>query len=141
MSAASAPSLGPPALIAQIPFPAAATRYAQSQSTLLETVDKLKFFLATAPTTFPPSSSATTGEAAQALNRFLLPTGEFVSCVLWNGLYHITGTDIVRALTFRFLAFGRPVRHVKKFEEGVFSDLRNLKSGTDAALEEPKVRA
>lgn len=62
-----------------------------------------------------------------------------MSCVLWNGLYHITGTDIVRALVFRFDAFGRPVRNMKKFEEGVFSDLRNLKPGTDACLEEPKV--
>jgi len=30
------------------------------------------------------------------------------------------------------------VRNTKKFEEGIFSDLRNLKSGTDASLEEPK---
>jgi len=37
-----------------------------------------------------------------ALNRFLLPNQEFVTCVLWNGLYHISGTDIVRALVFRF---------------------------------------
>ena len=29
---------------------------------------------------------------------------------------------------------------MKKFEEGVFSDLRNLKPGVDASLEEPKVR-
>lgn len=28
------------------------------------------------------------------LNRFLLPNGEYVACVFWNGLYHITGTDI-----------------------------------------------
>lgn len=28
------------------------------------------------------------------LNRFLLPSGEHVACVFWNGLYHITGTDI-----------------------------------------------
>jgi transcription factor STE12 len=41
-------------------------------------------------------------------------------------------------LTFRFQAFGRPVKNLKKFEEGIFSDLRNLKSGTDASLEEPK---
>ena len=41
-------------------------------------------------------------------------------------------------MTFRFQAFGRPVKNPKKFEEGVFSDLRNLKSGTDATLEEPK---
>nr|ADO17671.1 Ste12 [Tremella mesenterica] len=72
------------------------------------------------------------------LNRFLLPNGEHVSCVFWNGLYHITGTDIVRALVFRFEAFSRPVKNIKKFEEGVFSDLRNLKPGTDACLEEPK---
>ncbi|TEB23880.1 hypothetical protein FA13DRAFT_1399158 [Coprinellus micaceus] len=72
------------------------------------------------------------------LNRFMLPSQEFVTCVLWNGLYHITGTDIVRALVFRFEAFGRPVRNMKKFEEGVFSDLRNLKPGVDACLEEPK---
>jgi hypothetical protein len=53
-------------------------------------------------------------------------------------LFHISGTDIVRCLAFRFQAFGRPVKNSKKFEEGIFSDLRNLKSGTDASLEEPK---
>ncbi|OAC99966.1 hypothetical protein MUCCIDRAFT_24485, partial [Mucor lusitanicus CBS 277.49] len=41
-------------------------------------------------------------------------------------------------LTFRFHAFGRPVTNAKKFEEGIFSDLRNLKPGHDARLEEPK---
>lgn len=55
-----------------------------------------------------------------------------------NNLFHISGTDIVRCLAFRFQAFGRPVKNAKKFEEGIFSDLRNLKSGTDASLEEPK---
>ena len=45
---------------------------------------------------------------------------------------------LVRALAFRFEAFGRPIKHAKKWEEGVFSDLRNLKPGTDACLEEPK---
>ena len=53
-------------------------------------------------------------------------------------MFHISGTDIVRCLSFRFQAFGRPVKNSKKFEEGIFSDLRNLKSGTDASLEEPK---
>jgi len=72
------------------------------------------------------------------IRRFLLPTGEYVSCVLWNNLFHISGTDIVRCLSFRFQAFGRPVKNPKKFEEGIFSDLRNLKAGTDASLEEPK---
>lgn len=44
----------------------------------------------------------------------------------------------MRCLSFRFQAFGRPVKNSKKFEEGIFSDLRNLKSGADASLEEPK---
>ncbi|KAJ7605818.1 STE-12 alpha [Roridomyces roridus] len=90
------------------------------------------------PTPRLSSSSLITPTTHPALNRFLLPSQEYVSCVLWNGLYHITGTDIVRALVFRFEAFSRPVRNMKKFEEGVFSDLRNLKPGADACLEEPK---
>ncbi|KAH9170725.1 STE like transcription factor-domain-containing protein [Lactarius sanguifluus] len=112
----------------------------------LANLDRLKFFLATAPSawsssTIPDMNSehpTHPGAAHPALNRFLLPNQEYVTCVLWNGLYHITGTDIVRALVFRFEAFGRPVKNMKKFEEGVFSDLRNLKPGVDASLEEPK---
>lgn len=95
----------------------------------LQQVDNLKYFLISAPVDWTPD---------QYIRRFLLPTGEYVSCVLWNNLFHISGTDIVRCLSFRFHAFGRPVKNSKKFEEGIFSDLRNLKSGTDASLEEPK---
>jgi hypothetical protein len=136
-----------------------------SEIELLSTLERLKHFLATAPSRWSSSSSSgastsyaqgqhqpqasnhsstlaslTTAPTHPALNRFLLPSGEYISCVLWSGLYHITGTDIVRALVYRFEAFGRPVTNMKKFEEGVFSDLRNLKPGTDACLEEPKVR-
>ena len=118
---------------------------------LLAHLDRLKFFLATAPSRWTDGADGTAADpstlpvghpnsAHPALNRFLLPNSEYVSCVLWGGLYHITGTDIVRALVFRFEAFGRPVKNMKKFEEGVFSDLRNLKPGVDACLEEPKVR-
>ncbi|KZT37189.1 STE-domain-containing protein [Sistotremastrum suecicum HHB10207 ss-3] len=112
----------------------------QEQSSLAH-LDRLKFFLATAPSRWSaPNAPVPIPNPNQhpALNRFLLPSGEYVTCVLWSGLYHITGTDIVRSLVFRFEAFGRPVRNMKKFEEGVFSDLRNLKPGTDACLEEPK---
>ncbi|KAJ7791970.1 STE like transcription factor-domain-containing protein, partial [Mycena olivaceomarginata] len=34
--------------------------------------------------------------------------------------------------------FSRPVHNMKKFEGGVFYDLRNLKPGADTCLEEPK---
>ncbi|KAI3336764.1 STE like transcription factor [Xylariaceae sp. AK1471] len=101
----------------------------QDAQVALQQVDNLKYFLISAPVDWAPD---------HYIRRFLLPTGEYVSCVLWNNLFHISGTDIVRCLAFRFQAFGRPVRNSKKFEEGIFSDLRNLKSGTDASLEEPK---
>lgn len=101
----------------------------QDAQVALQQVDNLKYFLISAPVDWTPESY---------IRRFLLPTGEYVSCVLWNNLFHISGTDIVRCLSFRFQAFGRPVKNSKKFEEGIFSDLRNLKSGTDASLEEPK---
>ncbi|KAF8481390.1 STE like transcription factor-domain-containing protein [Gautieria morchelliformis] len=108
------------------------------QRDLMAHLDRLKFFLATAPSRWSASDATPSSHQHPALNRFLLPSGEYVTCVLWSGLYHITGTDIVRALVFRFEAFGRPVRNLKKFEEGIFSDLRNLKPGHDACLEEPK---
>ncbi|KAJ5562544.1 hypothetical protein N7535_003007 [Penicillium sp. DV-2018c] len=95
----------------------------------LQQVDNLKYFLLSAPVDWPPD---------QLIRRFLLPTGDYVSCVYWSGLFHISGTDIVRCLAFRFQAFGRPVKNSKKFEEGIFSDLRNLKAGVDAVLEDPK---
>ncbi|TPX66093.1 hypothetical protein CcCBS67573_g07952 [Chytriomyces confervae] len=95
----------------------------------MHALEKLKLFLVTAPSNWQPG---------QVIKRLKLPTNEVIACVMWNNLYHITGTDIVKALQFRFAAFGRPVRQQKKFEEGVFSDLRNLKPGVDATLEEPR---
>ncbi|RAL59325.1 hypothetical protein DID88_006930 [Monilinia fructigena] len=90
----------------------------QDAQVALQQVDNLKYFLISAPVDWSQD---------QYIRRFLLPTGEYVSCVLWNNLFHISGTDIVRCLSFRFQAFGRPVKNSKKFEEGIFSDLRNLK--------------
>lgn len=128
------PSSGAPMAPAQKPETFMLTNEAQQNlpqdaQVALQQVDNLKYFLISAPVDWTPDS---------LIRRFLLPTGEYVSCVLWNNLFHVSGTDIVRCLSFRFQAFGRPVKNPKKFEEGIFSDLRNLKSGTDASLEEPK---
>ncbi|KAJ3107926.1 homeodomain transcription factor ste12 [Physocladia obscura] len=100
-----------------------------SQIQISTDLERLKLFLVTAPSNFLQG---------QLIKRHKLPTGDTIACVFWNNLYHITGTDIVKALAFRFSAFGRPVIMQKKFEEGVFSDLRNLKPGIDATLEEPR---
>lgn len=95
----------------------------------LETMEKMRAFLASATHNW---------QQDQQMKRFTLPNSELASCVYWNGIFYITGTDIVRVLAFRFEAVGRKVKNSKKFEEGIFSDLRNLKSGENATLEEPR---
>ncbi|KAH3677141.1 hypothetical protein WICMUC_001896 [Wickerhamomyces mucosus] len=96
----------------------------------LRLIEDLKFFLATAPANWQKN---------QIIRRYYLNHEEgFVSCVFWNNLYFITGTDIVRCIVYRFEQFGREIVDRKKFEEGIFSDLRGLKCGTDAVLEPSK---
>ncbi|CAR23200.1 homeodomain family transcription factor STE12 [Lachancea thermotolerans CBS 6340] len=96
----------------------------------LRLIEDLKFFLATAPANWQEN---------QIIRRYYLNNDQgFVSCVFWNNLYYITGTDIVKCCVYRMQKFGREVLDRKKFEEGIFSDLRNLKCGIDATLEMPK---
>ncbi|KAK6456752.1 STE like transcription factor-domain-containing protein [Scheffersomyces xylosifermentans] len=96
----------------------------------LRLIEDLKFFLATAPANWQEN---------QVIRRYYLNNEEgFVSCVFWNNLYFVTGTDIVRCIVYKFEHFGRKIIDRKKFEEGIFSDLRNLKCGTDAILEPPR---
>ncbi|KAI7823978.1 transcription factor, STE-like protein, partial [Kickxella alabastrina] len=64
--------------------------------------------------------------------------GDKLSCIRWDSRFHITSTDIIRALVHRFQDIHRPVVNMKKFEEGVFSDLRSLKPGVAARLEPPR---
>lgn len=93
-------------------------------------IEDLKFFLATAPVNWQEN---------QIIRRYYLNSDQgFVSCVFWNSLYYITGTDIVKCCMYRMQKFGREVIQKKKFEEGIFSDLRNLKCGIDATLEQSK---
>lgn len=96
----------------------------------LRLIEDLKFFLATAPANWQEN---------QVIRRYYLNSDEgFVSCVFWNNLYFITGTDIVRCIVYKFTHFGRRIIDRKKFEEGIFSDLRNLKRDSDAVLEAPR---
>lgn len=87
---------------------------------------KLQQFIASAPSTF---------SANDFIKRYALPNSEIISCVYWKGNFFVTGTDIVKILTFRFQTMGRHIINQKKFEEGIFSDLRNLKPGVDSVLE------
>lgn len=74
----------------------------------------------------------------EKIKKFQLKNGDFIHCVFWNMHFYITGTDIVKILVWRFQNAGRQLVSLKKFEEGVFSDLRNLKPGIDATLEGPR---
>ncbi|AFM99465.1 STE-like transcription factor [Encephalitozoon hellem ATCC 50504] len=95
---------------------------AQSDKELFE-------FLANAPKEF---------RDGERIKKFQLKNGDYIHCVLWNMHFFITGTDIVKILVWRFQNAGRCLTSLKKFEEGVFSDLRNLKPGIDATLEGPR---
>lgn len=94
-------------------------------------VAELKAFLNDAPKMIPPAVD-------KYVLSFQMENGENINCVLWQGKYFITGTDVVKILVYRFHKFGRPVMNIKKFEEGVFSDLRMLKHNNGASLEEPR---
>ncbi|KAJ2597803.1 hypothetical protein GGF39_002900, partial [Coemansia sp. RSA 1721] len=103
-------------------------------------------FLVNAPKLF--SEEATTeeeidpdiakGKHGGAIRRFDFDNGDRLSCIRWDTRFHITSTDIIKALVHRFKDIRRPVVNMKKFEEGVFSDLRSLKPGVDARLEMPR---
>lgn len=96
----------------------------------LKLVRALDFFLITAPVNWHEN---------QIIRRYYLNKEEgFVSCVYWNNLYFITGTDIVRCIAYKMHHLGRKITDRKKFEEGIFSDLRSLKSGTHAVLEDAR---
>lgn len=86
-------------------------------------------FLVNAPKQFRDS---------ERIKKFQLRNGDYIHCVLWNYHFYITGTDIVKILIWRFQNAGRQIGAIKKFEEGIFSDLRNLKPGVDATLENPR---
>ncbi len=76
-----------------------------------------------------------------ACERFELPgTKEKIACVIWDNRSYISGTDIIKVLAYRLALddIQIPTDQQKKFEEGIFSDLRHLKVGVDARLEESK---
>lgn len=92
--------------------------------------ETFKLFLATAPVNWSSPN--------ETIRRLDLGDGQYISCVLWNELFHITGTDIIKSMAYRMECIGRTVTLLKKFEEGIFSDLRNLKAVVDATLEESR---
>ena len=81
-------------------------------------------------------SAAARATEHKSVLAYRLRADAHLSCVNWKGRCFVTGTDIVRFLTHRYETFtGRKPANVKKFEEGVFSDLRRLSPPKDCILE------
>ncbi|KAJ7041614.1 hypothetical protein C8F04DRAFT_947099 [Mycena alexandri] len=95
-----------PPRLASLPFIPRPILFTPPPSTLF-TSPNLPIFpspFAHHPLTSPPfTAHPPTSAEHPALNRFLLPSQEYVLCVLWDGLYCITATDIIRMLVFRFV--------------------------------------
>ncbi|PRQ71096.1 STE like transcription factor-domain containing protein [Rhodotorula toruloides] len=95
------------------------------------TASALQLFIATAPTTFPTVQDQ--GNVL-TLRTFDLTDGETIACIRWQGLYYVTGTDVVRILDFQSRQAGLHQNDSKAFARGVYSDLRRLKIGRDCVL-------
>lgn len=95
-------------------------------------VIRLRQWLANAPRLWTGSPSD------PPVQKFRMGDREEIACIWWKGRFYITGTHIVRILMFRFQVVGRQILNPKKFEEDVFSEMRNLKPGVDAELELPR---
>lgn len=72
-------------------------------------------------------------------------TGESVHCVIWEGRHYVTSFDIIKILKVLViddghgnLLCGEIDTEGKKFEENVFSVLRQLKVGVNCRLEEAR---
>ena len=128
MSSPGSPFAQPTSLQPSPTGPSPAKAHQQEQN---PAIVELRNFLAGAPRLWTSPNDA-------PVRKFKMGNGEEISCVFWKGRFFITGTDVVKVLIFRFQLLGRNILNPKKFEEGVFSDLRNLKPGTDAVLEEPR---
>lgn len=86
------------------------------------------------------------GDLRGAHSKFLLPTtGEAIHCVAWEERHYITSFDIIKILKVLVVddGTGKMFDGIidtadKKFEENVFSVLRQLKVGVNARLEEAR---
>lgn len=86
------------------------------------------------------------GEGRGAYAKFALPsTGEVIHCCVWEGAHYITSFDMIKILKVLVIddGSGRMFDDLidtegKKFEENVFSVLRQLKVGTGSQLEDSR---
>lgn len=59
-----------------------------------------------------------------------------IKCVYWEGRYFITGADVIKIVQWRLKMANISILNFQKFEQQVYSDLRRLRIGKDAIIEE-----
>ena len=101
------------------------------------TIFDLNSFINSAPVLFETDSTLNELHPHEFIHRFKIDN-DYISCIKWLDEYYISGSDLFKILNFKFDKFGRIITNLKKFHEGVFSDLRNLRTGFDSILEEPR---
>jgi len=87
---------------------------------------ELKYFLEHATENWPTSVS----------NRSFQLFDELIKCVYWEGRYFITGADVIKIVQWRLKMANISILNFQKFEQQVYSDLRRLRIGKDAIIEE-----
>lgn len=64
--------------------------------------------------------------------------GDSITCAFWRKEGLISGSDIIKVIKaiYRLKFLGQSPKDRRKFEDGIISDLRSLRIGKDATLEE-----
>ncbi|TPX41745.1 hypothetical protein SeLEV6574_g05941 [Synchytrium endobioticum] len=94
---------------------------------------RLKTFIRTAPDRLRSKPSP-------CVDKFELDYNGPIAVVSWNQGIFVSGTDVLKIVQKLFSELGRPIdpAHQKKWEEGIFSDLRGLKVSVGCILEQPR---
>lgn len=100
--------------------------------------DKQAFYSKTFEDLINFTKTATHEWGRNEKSRRFTALGEFTVCVAWKGRFMISGSHVMRTITalYRLKNMGKPLMDRRRFEEGIYSDLRCLKTGVDALLEE-----
>ncbi|TIB71320.1 hypothetical protein E3Q24_02398 [Wallemia mellicola] len=94
----------------------------------------LNAFLIDAPNKFNSEQETDDLHPHRIIHRYKLDD-VYISCIRYSDDFFITGPDIYKIISFKVRKLGRIITDKRKFNEGISSDLRNLKIGIDSVIE------
>ncbi|TIB11429.1 hypothetical protein E3P89_02594, partial [Wallemia ichthyophaga] len=60
----------------------------------------------------------------------------YIHCIRWLNDLYISSSDLFKIVGFKLVSLGRHIRDHRKLNEGISSDLRNLKPGIDSIIQD-----